>query len=133
MKILFKLLISASYLIYLVFFFLPDIGEYYYSLETYKALSWVGYGEYLPPSDLYAYVFLIAYTVAFVGMYNFKLWSRTLFIVLTGLSVIFTAIQGAAVLLALDATLSYLTNLLDGATIVIIYLTSIDSEFKKNA
>ena len=130
---LYKNIVLFSYLIYVAFFFVPYLDVYLYDQKMFDALSWTGLGALLELNEGIAYVFLLAYTVALYGLIYFKVWARPTFLGLTFLSIILTGIQGVEVFTPVDGVLSYITNLADGATIILMYFTSINSRFSENA
>jgi hypothetical protein len=130
---LFKVLVVLSYAIYVVFFWLPEFDFYIYDQDTIDILSWSGFGALLAPNNLIGYLFFVGYSVILIGLLLFKNWARLSFVVITIASVLFTAIQGIQVMPAIEATIQYITTLIDGATIAIMYLTSVGQRFNKNA
>ncbi len=130
---LYKIIVLFSYLIYVTFFFVPYLDVYLYDQDIFDVLSWAGFGALLELNEGIAYLFLLAYTVTLYGLIYFKAWARPMFLGLTLLSIIFRGIQGVEVFTPVDGVLSYITNLADGATIVLMYFTSINSRFSENA
>lgn len=130
---LYKNVVFLSYLIYVAFFFVPYLDVYLYNEEMLDALTWAGFGALLEINEGIGYVFLLAYTVNLYGLIYFKAWARPMFLGLTLLSIIFTGIQGVEVFTPIDGVLSGITNLADGATIILMYFTSINIKFSENA
>jgi hypothetical protein len=132
MSKLYKSLVLFSYFTYAICFFLPYLDTYIYAQEGLDALSWSGYGSLVMPHEFIGYAFFIAYSITVIGMLYFHSWSKKLFVALTVLSTFFTAIHGFEVLPPIDAVLSYLTNLADGAVIALMYLTSLGKRFSES-
>ena len=128
---LYKSIVLFSYLVYVLVFFIPYLDPYLYEQETRGVLSWTGYGALIELHNSVSYIFLIAYSIALYGMIQFRAWARPLFVTLTVMSIISNGVQGINVFTAIDSVLTYLTNLADGATIVLMYLTSVSNKFKK--
>ena len=112
---------------------MPYIDVHLHDQQTIDLLTWAGYGAYFNLSNTFGYITFAAYTITLFGLLNFKYWSKPTFVGLTLLSIIITGIQGIEVLPPIDAVLSYLTSLADGAIITLMYLTSISSKFNENA
>ena len=51
MKGVFRIIITISYLSYIIWFFLPYIDSYIFDQGVIDALSWTGYGSFLPNDD----------------------------------------------------------------------------------
>ncbi|MDZ7803161.1 hypothetical protein [Thiohalophilus sp.] len=128
---LFRNLIIFSYVVYAVFFFMPYFEMYLYEKEVLDALSWSGYGAIVSSNQIVSYIFFLGYTISLLGLFYFKSWARTLFIILTTLSVILTALSGVSVLPGVEGALLNMTILADGATIAIMYFTSISAKFSR--
>lgn len=112
-------------------FFAPYFEFIHYDQETIDLLSWTGYSAIIEFNTLALYSFFAAYSITFLGMMFFKLWAKKLFLILLTISILLTATQGVSVLTAMDSVLSYLTNLADGATIILMYFTSVSSKFSE--
>ena len=128
---LYKSIVLFSYLVYVLVFFIPYLDPYLYEQETRGVLSWTGYGALIELHNSVSYIFLMAYSITLYGMIQFRAWARPLFVTLTVMSIISNGVQGINVFTAIDSVLTYLTNLADGATIVLMYLTSVSNKFKK--
>jgi hypothetical protein len=129
---LFKSVVVFSYCLYAVSFFLPVLYLFQGHQETNDALSWTGHGAVIEIHYSIGWMVFLAYSITLYGMINFKSWSRPLFVALIALSILLTGIQGINVLTAIDDVLSHLTNLADGATIILMYFTSVSNKFSKN-
>jgi hypothetical protein len=130
---LFRVLVVISYVSYVLFFWLPDFDYYIHDQDTIEILGLSGFGALLPLNALCGYLFFAGYTVILLGLLFFKSWARPAFIIITICSMVSTTIQGVQILPALESTLAYISNLVDGATMVIMYFTSVSSRFNKNA
>jgi len=126
---LFRNLIIFSYVVYAVFFFMPSFEMYLYEKEVLDALTWSGYGAIVSSNQIVSYIFFLGYTIALLGLFYFKSWARILFIILTVLSVILTGLSGVIVLPSVEGALLNMTILADGATVAIMYFTSISAKF----
>ena len=133
MKSIFRSLVVLSYVTYAVFFFIPYFDAYIYEQNTMLALTWNGYGAVIPFNTFSIYLMLAAYSVITIGLFFFYSWARLSFLVITAVSVALVGLQGIAVIPPMDGLLVYITNLIDGALIVFMYLTSISNRFKNNA
>jgi hypothetical protein len=129
MEKLYRSVISFCYVSYVVFFFIPYFDLNLYNQEMLDALTWTGYGALIEFNELVTYLFFLAYTITFIGMMLFKLWAKRLFLILLTSSILLTIIQGVSVLTPIESVLFYLTNLADGATVILLYFTSISSKF----
>ena len=132
MKNTFKNLVLASFVIYVVWLFLPYFDGELLSVETRGILSSSAYGAIVPPSNYIAYGFLAAYSLATVGLLRFKAWAKPMFITLTIASIVLTPLGGVGVSTSIEGLLSYLINLADGAIIAMLLFTEIRDEFSQN-
>lgn len=133
MSSLFRNLIIFSYVVYAVFFFIPYFEMYLYEKEVLDALAWYGYGAIVSPNQIISYIFFLGYTISLLGLFCFRSWARTLFIILTVLSVILTGLSGVSVLPGVEGALLNITILADGATIAIMYFTSVSEKFSQSS
>ncbi|MCP4407939.1 MAG: hypothetical protein GY807_09320 [Gammaproteobacteria bacterium] len=131
MKQLFRGLVVATTLAYVLWFCLPFISVHIFDSETLDALSWVGYGAIVNLGDLAPYIFLIAYGIIAIGLIYFHRWARTGFAILAVVTFILAPLSGLNVQTAIDSTLSYFFTLADGAILAIAFLTSISDEFNQ--
>jgi hypothetical protein len=121
------LLIIALYLIYML---IPYGWQYIYSEETLNALAWNGYGGIVNIFGPVPYVFAAFLLVSLAGLYKFKKWGRTCFM-LYAISVgMLSPIFGLGVTAGIDGIVSYFFTFLSGFIISVSYFSSISNEFK---
>lgn len=126
----FRILVVVSYVLYVVFFFMPYIWPSIYDQQTQDILSWTGYGAVIPFADWIGYCIFTAYSLITVGLLLTWPLARFLFTFFTVGSITLVALQGVSVLTAVEGVILYIMNLIDGALIAIMYLTSFGSKFK---
>ena len=110
---------------------MPYLDAYFYNQEVLDLLTWTGYAAVVEQFDLMGYMFFSAYTITLIGLLMFMSWARATFVILTSASLVLTALGGVQILMPIDGVLSYFTNLADGATIILIYFTSISNKFNE--
>ena len=130
---LFRTLVLSSFTLYLVFFFIPFLDPYLYDTETLNVITWEGYGRIFDIPHAINYIFILAYLVTLIGVLYFQSWARISFLILTVLSIIVTGIQGMQILPPIEGVLMYFINLVDGATIILMYFSSLSTRFNKYA
>ena len=131
MKRLFRSLVVASTLAYVLWFCMPFFSVHIFDSETLDALSWAGFGAIVDLGNLAPYMFLIAYGIIAVGLIYFQRWARTGFLILTVVAFILAPLSGLNVQTGIDSALSYFITLADGAILAIAFLTSMSDEFNQ--
>ena len=116
---------------YTLFFFLPYLWPHIYSGDSMAFLSLGGLGSTVDLSGSFPFIVSVLYIFSYVGLYYFHPLSRLLF---TGM-VIFNLtcapfVFGYSATAYLDTSIGYLLTLLEGAILVMIYLTEISGRFK---
>lgn len=127
---LYKNIVLFSYVGYLVVFSIPYVDVIFLDQNTMDLLSWNGYNALSQSGEAIRYFFLIAYTIALPGCLLFKAWGRSLFTLLSIASLIATGISGLAILTPIENVIYYLINLADGATLILMYFSSIATKFR---
>lgn len=130
MKKLFRVVVTASMIIYSVFWFLPNFHYLLASTEMLNILSFNGLERSLKFPELVGWAFLFAWLLVSIGLLTFNSSARLQFIVLSIISLVIVPFSGLMVLHPLDALLFSIIGMLDGAIIVMFYLTPIANEFK---
>jgi hypothetical protein len=126
----FRGLVIASTVCYLLVVFSPWLFWQGVSQETYAVLSWSGVGAFLPlPRGVYGLIVLLWVAVA-VGMYQFSPQARLVFLVLTGFNLLLTLLGGMMTLMAFEAFLVTAATLMDGAILALAYLSPLKESFE---
>lgn len=76
---------------------------------------------------------LLLWSLATIGMLLFQSWARTLFLLLTGISLALATLAGFWVLTGPQAAVLQLINLIDGAILAVAFLTTVARRFDLSA
>lgn len=125
-------MIVFTALVYLINMVLPWLWFYIYSESTLLFFNLRGANPQLNFPIIANYLFQLTYIACFVGLYYFVAVARTLFTLL----ILFNLLVGSFFLgysasAFLDTAVGYLLSLLEGATLVMIYCSSVALKFKK--
>jgi len=127
---LYKFLIVFGSAGYIIWFFQPYNILEIYDLEVFDILSMAGYGSLDINWNAISYITLSLYLFSAVGMWFYINWARNLFLIITVVTVVMTATGGVSVETSIDATLSYLISLSDGALLFMCYFSSVSEKYK---
>ncbi len=127
---LYRSLLLISLLSYLLYILFPGTSVHSMSEDAYNILSWSGYGAVIIwPTWLYwAFVFL--WFPLTIGMWFYQGWARKAFLIMVLAFIFLNPLEGLYVSTGFDMMLAQLTASVDGAIIVISYLTSISGRFE---
>ena len=131
-SVLFRYLVTTSFIIYTIWFFMPYFWNFLYDHKTQIFLTWNGYGGLIMNNAWIAYSFFLLYLITYCGLIYFKLWARVVFVVLMIGSFINTAIGGVVVRTALEYLLESLIFSIDGSIVIIMYFTDVKRNFRKD-
>ncbi|WP_445358550.1 hypothetical protein [Microbulbifer sp. ANSA005] len=133
---LFRILVVAGALLAIVFWSMPFIDYMWLSNDELQILDLGGFGSKLPQSEAYYWFTLLLWLVISAGLYFYKKNARTAFVVCL---IVFTfaglfagLFDGIMVLSPIEAALSSIITLSDGAIIAIMYFTSVNAKFNEN-
>jgi len=127
---LFRKLVLLSFAIYVVYFFLSDFHQHIYSSDEMELLAWNGLGATLGSVVAFPYVLGVAYTIITMGLFFYKAWARTgfmLIVIINGFSAVFAGISVSG---GWDSMLGYFLAIIDGFLLAMVYLTPLVAEFE---
>ena len=75
-------------------------------------------------------VYLIAYLAALIGLLRFRGWARWLFIVVIGLSLVFTISGGTTLSTPIESLVYTAGNMVDGAILTLLFIEPIRARFR---
>ena len=127
---LFRILVLVSAITYLVWFLQLLVGGRLISEGTWDALSWRGYGALLPPPERLAWLSLLLFMAVAVGLWTFSRSARLVFTMLSAYFILTSPLDGVQVQTALGSFLLLLTNMADGAILVMAYTTPLREKFE---
>lgn len=131
MKKLFRILVIVSTVFYIVWFFSPYFYHLYLSDEVINVIAYTGYGSILPNGPYtYIPIFIISMVIA-IGLYLFKPWARTSFVVLYAIFILASPFWGLNIQSGLDVMIGTIATLSDGALIGLMYFSTIGNEFNR--
>lgn len=127
----FQVLVISSFAIYVAWFFLSywsfQLSDFEQRLTEYN-----GYGADLPVNHFLFYgAWFGLWSVATLGLFFFQNWGRHLFLTCTLLGLAMAPFSGFLVQDPLDALLSTINLLLDGAILAMAYLLPLSKSFLK--
>ena len=127
---LFRVLVVVSTVTYVIWYFQLQVGAGMLSEETWGALSWHGYGAVfsIPPGVTWLIFFL--FLVVTVGLWTFCNSARLLFAMLAGFLTVMTIFGGIQVDTAFGSFLLGLTNMADGAILIMAYTAPLKERFE---
>lgn len=127
---LFQLLVVISATSYIIWFCLPYFSGYL-SEDQQSLAGYYGYGAILPVLDIYYYGSWFGFSlVASVGMFFIQNWARHLFLCLIILDIVLAPVSGFMVQAPLDTAFSSLSQLVDGAILLMAYTSPLSESFK---
>jgi hypothetical protein len=131
---LFRCIVLANFILYVIYFNFPFLWQYVYDAKTLEFLYWGGFGAKFNRENLtlIAYTFLLLISINTVGLLYFKHWARSMFVLLILVSIGFSLILGISLEGVYDKFLSMCISMLDGMIMVFIYLTRISKEFNES-
>jgi hypothetical protein len=127
---LFRALVLTSTGTYLLLFFEPLLGRRLISSDTRNALSWHGYGALLPLPERLGWLFLLLFVAVAVGLWTFSKSARLVFAMLAAFFLVTCPLAGVQVQTAFGSSLLLLTNMADGAILVMAYTAPLQKRFK---
>lgn len=130
MKYFFQKLVLSMAVAYLIFVFIPYAWGYIYREEILNALAWNGYGGLINPYGVVPYFFAAFFLVSLFGLYKFKSWARSCFVVYVIASAISLPFWGLAVIGNIDGIISYFITVASGFILALSYFSSLNEEFK---
>lgn len=126
---LFRAIVAISLVSFAVWYFHLLAGGGLISEDTWDALSWHGYGAWLPMPPSVGWLVFFLYVVATIGLWMFSKAARLVFALLTGFSIALSILGGVQVQTALGSFLLLLTNMADGAILVMAYTPPLKDTF----
>ncbi len=132
MESIYRILVVGGALLAIVFWSMPFIDYMWYSNEELQILDLGGFGSKLPASQIYYWGTLILWLAISVGLFFYNKIARTAFVVSLIYFLVVGLFDGILVLSPIEAALSQIITLSDGALLVIMYLTSINAKFNEN-
>jgi hypothetical protein len=126
---LFRALVLVSTVTYLFCFFQLSLGGRLISAGTWDALSWHGYGALLPLSERLGWLFLLLFVAVAVGLLTFSKSARLVFAMLAAFFIVMCLLGGVQVQTAYGSFFLLLTNMADGAILVMAYTAPLKERF----
>ncbi len=130
MKEIFQKIILAVGCFYLLYIALPFFWLEIYDQETLEVLNWHGYGGLLDIYGPIPYIFACALLISLVGLYQFKRWGRTIFMLVTIISGVVSPLWGLQTMGYFDSLPAYFVSIGSGAILAMSYFSSIGAEFE---
>ncbi len=75
-------------------------------------------------------VYLIAYLASLIGLLRFRGWARWLFIIVIGLTLIFTISGGTTISTPIESLVFTAGNMVDGAILTLLFIEPIRAKFR---
>lgn len=129
MERLFRILLIFQLLLLTVFFFVP--WGFAYGADAEMALTWQGFNALVDEKAIYFSNQLasILYVVSYVGLFFFKNWARMLLLFVSVVGGVCISLYGVSIQSGFESMISYFMTLIDGALIVMSFLTSVHIRF----
>jgi hypothetical protein len=126
---LFRVLIIASTLSYIIWFFQHYLFGRLVSQEVWDALSWSGYGSVLQLPTGIGWLWMLVSVAAAVGLCSFSKSARMVFTLLIVFDAVLTLLGGVVVNIALGSFLGLVETMADGAILVMAYTSPLKDRF----
>ena len=127
---LFQWLVGMSIPLYFLYFFLPDaLINTSQEMADIRGLS--AYGSLVPMSRVVTWVLFPLWIMSAVGLFFFQAWGRILFASLYAFTLLLRLFDGAHVLSPVEAFLSELITLTDGAILILAFTSPLDAVFRQ--
>lgn len=127
---LFRVLVLASTVTNLIWFSELTLARGVISQVTWDALAWHGVGALLPMPPAFVWLFLGLSTAVSVGLWMFSKSARVVFASLCVFWIIMAPFDGIQVQTAFGSLLLLLTNMADGAILVLAYTSPLKERFE---
>lgn len=127
---LFRTLVVSSTIAYGIWFFQFILGGALISQSTWDALSWQGSGALLPTPPAFAWLFLLLSVAVAVGLCMFSRSARSVFAALSAFWIMMSLLGGVQVQTAFGSFLLLLSNMADGAILVMAYTPPLKQRFE---
>lgn len=127
----FRVLLVLTCIASIAYAALPYLGGGFLSYAEQGALQWAGADARWDPNVLTrAYiVWGLVYLVSLTGLFLFKRWGRTLFVVATLLLLGLTWVSGTSIIASHEMVVGSLATLADGAIIALTYFSELSTRF----
>lgn len=132
MESIFRILVVGGAMLSIVFWSIPYIDYMWLTNEEMQILDLGGFGSKLPNSQIYYWGTLLLWIVISAGLFFYKNIARTAFVIFLIFFSVLGFFDGIMVLSPLEAFLSAIITLSDGAIIAIMYLTTLSSKFNES-
>lgn len=129
---IFQLLVLASLVSYLLWFFLP-YSPRAFPKEVSNLLAWGGYGSHSWTQHPFFYLSIgLGKVVSSIGLLLFLSWGRWLLLAIVVVSVASVPFSGMAITVPLDNLVGSLTGLTDGAILALAFFSPISEAMRKD-
>lgn len=120
------LIIITFVLIFALEYTLPTVLRHYLQAQAEAPLS-------LRDGLIFGigFLFFLVYVAATIGLYLFKAWARSLFLISTAAGYLITPFIGPIVEPAIATVFNYLVSFVGGMILAVIYYTPISSRFER--
>jgi len=130
MERIFKSLIVLSVTLYVIFYFIPYFHHFW--LNEPEIHFWKNNGAQatLILPDFIFHLLMIAWVLTSIGIFYYNKIARSCFLLLIIATTLMTPFLGWSIYTSIESTIIVSLNMIDGALIVMAYLTSISHEFE---
>lgn len=125
---IFRGLVLISIVLFIFFWLLPFLNLNF-SEDEKNILAWYGYGSYIPESNLINWGLFAVWLFLSIGIFFFNRLARSGYLLLIIITTILSFFWGFRILTPLEAGLSSLISMLDGALLCFMYLTKLNEKF----
>ena len=129
MNKLFNSIVIVALILTVIYWVMPSIDKYWLSDEELDLLSANGWGSVFPNSSFIYWPLLAYWVIVSLGLLKRIKIARTLYAIGIVIFSIASFMWGFSVLTPIEAGMSNILSLLDGAILVMAFLTSISNEF----
>jgi hypothetical protein len=127
---LFRALVVLSTITYATWFFQLLVAGGLISQDTWDALSWHGFGALLPLPPAFSWLFFLLFIAVAVGLWTFSKSARIVFTSLSAFLLIMLPFGGLQVQTGFGSFLQLITNMADGAILVMAYTAPLKVRFE---
>lgn len=127
---LFRGLVIISTVTYTIWFFQFLLAGRLISQDTWDALSWYGFGALLPMPPGFGWLFLLLSAAVAFGLWVFSKSARLVFAAFSAFWIVMSLLGGVQVQTAFGSFLLLLSNMADGAILVMAYTLPLKERFE---
>ncbi len=126
----FRYLVSVATIFYVAFWIFPFFDYKWLNEEELTILSANYYGSVIPLNDIIDWALFVSWIILYIGLWLFIRAARTAFLLLVVITSVANFFWGISVMTAYEFAIQNILALVEGAILVMAYLTPIKGNFE---